>query len=102
MIRRQSEAGDRFNRFWGNVEGMLERFTQPVAFATAPLTPYSDSGSGDTDLEEDERKPRKRPSYGGKGKSKAKDKKTGSSTVVDLTFDDGMSGAILHNPTRSS
>ncbi|KDQ12383.1 hypothetical protein BOTBODRAFT_34683 [Botryobasidium botryosum FD-172 SS1] len=35
----RAEAGDPFNQFWKVLEGMLDNLSQPVAFATAPLTP---------------------------------------------------------------
>ncbi len=58
----KSEPGDAFNHFWKITEGMLEHLSQPVAFATAPLAPPSNSPSGsrrrdgnassDTDVED--------------------------------------------------
>ncbi|KAG8925987.1 hypothetical protein FRC00_003387, partial [Tulasnella sp. 408] len=33
-----NDAGDRFNRFWSNVEAQLDQITQPVAFAALPLS----------------------------------------------------------------
>jgi len=35
----QSDAADPFKDFWHVVEGMLDKFSNPVAFATAPLSP---------------------------------------------------------------
>lgn len=52
----QSEPGDAFNHFWKITEGMLDYLSQPVAFATAPLSPPDSSrrdGNGsDTDVED--------------------------------------------------
>ncbi|KAG8900434.1 hypothetical protein FRB99_006044 [Tulasnella sp. 403] len=45
-----TEAGDRFNRFWADLEGKLDQLTQPIAFATFGLD-KDDNDS--TDLEED-------------------------------------------------
>lgn len=42
----QSEPGDAFNHFWKITEGMLDYLSQPVAFATAPLSPPDAEGSG--------------------------------------------------------
>ncbi|KAG9012887.1 hypothetical protein FRB90_006464, partial [Tulasnella sp. 427] len=33
-----NDAGERFNRFWSNVEAQLDQLTQPVAFAALPLS----------------------------------------------------------------
>ena len=61
-IRGQSEGSDAFNHFWKITEGMLDKLSQPVAFATAPLAPPENkpsssrrreaSGSSDTDVED--------------------------------------------------
>lgn len=53
----QSEPGDAFNHFWKITEGMLDYLSQPVAFATAPLSPPESSridgnNSSDTDVED--------------------------------------------------
>ena len=53
----QSEPGDAFNHFWKITEGMLDYLSQPVAFATAPLSPpetnrRDGSASSDTDIED--------------------------------------------------
>ncbi|PSS37410.1 hypothetical protein PHLCEN_2v746 [Hermanssonia centrifuga] len=62
LLGQKSEPGDAFNHFWKITEGMLEHLSQPVAFATAPLAPPSNSPSGsrrrdgnassDTDVED--------------------------------------------------
>lgn len=38
---------DTFNQFWKDLEGMLDNLSQPVAFATAPLTRFGAQNSGD-------------------------------------------------------
>ncbi len=57
----QSESNDAFNQFWKITEGMLNYLSQPVAFATAPLSPPENSvsltrrepgSSSDTDIED--------------------------------------------------
>jgi hypothetical protein len=57
-LQSQVEPGDAFNRFWRAMEGLEDRLSQPVAFATVPLE-YSDakaaasvSSSSDTDLDD--------------------------------------------------
>ncbi|EJD52906.1 hypothetical protein AURDEDRAFT_133760 [Auricularia subglabra TFB-10046 SS5] len=56
-----SDAADPFKDFWENVEAMLDRFSSPLAFATAPLSPPSlrhsqlqsvSSGSDSSDAED--------------------------------------------------
>ncbi|EAU88164.2 hypothetical protein CC1G_03836 [Coprinopsis cinerea okayama7 len=34
----RSDPGDAFNQFWNALQGMLDNISQPVAFATAPLS----------------------------------------------------------------
>ncbi|KAH7107445.1 hypothetical protein BKA62DRAFT_683420 [Auriculariales sp. MPI-PUGE-AT-0066] len=41
MLGQNSDAADPFKDFWQNVEGLLDKFSSPVAFATAPLSPVS-------------------------------------------------------------
>jgi hypothetical protein len=36
----KSDPMDTFNQFWTDLEGMLDNLSQPVAFATAPLTRF--------------------------------------------------------------
>jgi hypothetical protein len=40
----QSDPGDLFNQFWNVTQGMLDHLSQPVAFATAPLTSELETG----------------------------------------------------------
>ncbi|KAF7791253.1 hypothetical protein EIP86_002267 [Pleurotus ostreatoroseus] len=62
LLGQKSEGSDAFNHFWKITEGMLDKLSQPVAFATAPLAPPENkpsssrrreaSGSSDTDVED--------------------------------------------------
>ncbi|KAF8487648.1 hypothetical protein JB92DRAFT_3130597 [Gautieria morchelliformis] len=40
VLGQQSDPMDTFNQFWTDLEGMLDNLSQPVAFATAPLTRF--------------------------------------------------------------
>ncbi|KAI0083994.1 hypothetical protein BDY19DRAFT_987710 [Irpex rosettiformis] len=54
LLGQKSEPGDAFNHFWKITEGMLDYLSQPVAFATAPLTPPEiASGSRDRNMNND-------------------------------------------------
>ncbi|EKM55682.1 uncharacterized protein PHACADRAFT_256475 [Phanerochaete carnosa HHB-10118-sp] len=52
LLGQRSEPGDAFNHFWKITEGMLEHLSQPVAFATAPLSPPEHNGGSDTDVDD--------------------------------------------------
>ncbi|KIP04757.1 hypothetical protein PHLGIDRAFT_129299 [Phlebiopsis gigantea 11061_1 CR5-6] len=53
LLGQRSEPGDAFNHFWKITEGMLDYLSQPVAFASAPLSPPENGGaSSDTDVED--------------------------------------------------
>lgn len=47
------EHNEAFDRFWQNLEGMLENLSQPVAFATAALPGNKVIDDGDDGAESD-------------------------------------------------
>ncbi|KAG8933940.1 hypothetical protein FRC02_010875 [Tulasnella sp. 418] len=80
-----SEYGDRFNKWWGQVEGLLDKLSQPVALTTAPLAPWdTNESSSNTDTDHDgnalDRTRNSRSTIRGKAKGKEE-------TIVDLAFD---------------
>ncbi|KAF8590523.1 hypothetical protein K439DRAFT_1403658 [Ramaria rubella] len=68
VLGQQSDPRDTFNQFWRDLEGMLDNLSQPVAFATAPLTHHRPSqqaqGSHSGVLLVTDRPPRQRQSSG--------------------------------------
>jgi len=79
-----TEAGDRFTRFWNNVEARLDDLTQPVAFAALPL-------NGTVAAIEPEESPAavrhsRAPSSVSNGKSQARE--SPEPKVIDLEFDE--------------
>jgi len=44
LLGQRSDPGDAFNHFWKIMEGMLDNLSQPVAFAAAPLGPFTPGG----------------------------------------------------------